>query len=302
MVRFFLKLFLFCAVVGAPYLYLQQELMAKNDAFYWKSTHKANSLIIGGSRALKGIVPSLLKEELGLKEDVLNFAFTAVLSPYGKPYYELIKRKVDCDNTGSHLFILSVNPGNIMDFSGAKAPRESSFGFYKLKIVNINPNYEYVFRHPRDGQSLFASIVKDKANNREGRKISHDGYAATFLKSGGFESKQKNGKKLLKYDLISSPEREHYLIQTITYLSALGPVYLVRMPVSQQMKDEEDLCYSNFNDKMQKIANNFNNVHFINYATSDTTGYKFSDGNHHLEGKSAIKFTKSLANYIKQKP
>ncbi len=65
--------------------------------------------------------------------------------------------------------------------------------------------------------------------------------------------------RLLKYDLLHSPEREKYLLKTVTYLNQFGSVYLVRMPVSAEMLAEENACYSNFNSTMQLLADKFKN-------------------------------------------
>ena len=298
--RFFLKLSFFLLVLGIPYLYFQYPMMAKNDAFYWKSTYPANTLIIGGSRAFKGISPAVLQEDLLLEGRVLNLAFTGVLSPYGKPYFNLIKRKIDRSGALPYCFILSVNPGNVMDFTAANVPRESTFDFYHLWMVNTQPNLEYVFRHPRTGQALLTAMVIEKSRTRPGRAIYQDGYAATFFPPGFTPPDRTNRKNLLKFDLRYSPEREAYLVKTVNYLSQLGPVYLVRLPVSSQMLAEEDKVYPEFNTMVEAVANQYPNTFFFDFtADVESAGYVFSDGHHHLEGKSAIRITHEIAERIK---
>jgi hypothetical protein len=300
MSRFFIKLFVYLLAVGGTYLFFQYRLTAKNDPYYWKSVYRANTLILGGSRALKGISPQKLKAELNLKGEVLNLAFTGVQSPYGKLYLELIKRKIKQSDDASYLFVLSVNPGLLMNFADLREPRESYFPFYKLWSVNAKPNIEYLFRHPREGRALLTTLVLDPSRSRGGREVYRDGYAANFLPDNFARPENSGREKLLKYDMRQSAEREQYLSETVAYLSALGPVYLVRLPVSNRMLKEEQAVYPGFNEMIQRVARNNTNTYYLDYTTKrGNFSYRFTDGNQHLEGSSALLFTQQLANDIK---
>jgi hypothetical protein len=297
MVRFFLKLLSLVCLVTIPYFLVQYKFMKNEDPFYWKATHQAEHLIIGGSRALKGIFPSVIGPELGLEEgEMLNFAFTGVLSPYGPKYSHAIKRKLKpTDKT--RIFILSVCPGNVMDFSEATEKRENGFRFYQLWTMNTHPNYEYVLRHPRSGKSLVEEWchVRDK-KNITGRVFT-DGAKGTYLPKN-YQAIEKE--KVIRFALERSLEREEALNRLVAFLSEMGDVFLVRMPVSTKTFTEEDEIYPAFNANMEALANNYRSAKYLNYtSTVERDSFRYSDGNHHLEGSSAEHFSYILAQDIK---
>ncbi len=298
MKRFMFKLVLYCTLVTLPYYLIQYSLMKQNDAFYWKSVKKTDHIVLGGSRALKGIFPHLITKELGLESDMLNFAFTGVLSPYGEKYVQAVKRKLK-STTKAGIFILSVSPGGVMDFVETNVPREDAFRFYDLWSMNQEPNVEYVLRHPRKGSALLLEWLKDEdEEDSNTRRVYQDGSSGTYLPEG-FKTRKRG--VVMRYPMKMSSDREEMLSALIDYLSSRGSVFLVRIPVSLQTLGEEDAMYPSFDNKMLEWCNQKKNTWYINYRDSiPSVPYLFSDGNHHLEGKSAEKFSLVLAKDIKK--
>lgn len=296
---FLIKLAVYLLIVGVPYGWVQYELVTQNDAFYWKSTYASNTLVLGGSRAMKGVSPDILKESWSLKHEALNLGFTGVHSPYGNAYSRLVKRKILHRSDEDHRFILSVNPGLIMDFADARQPREKDFGFYDLYMVNTHPNMEYIFRQPRDVKPLFFKWLDFDRETLDARKtVFKNGYVETH--STAQDNKElANREQLIKYDMVRSAEREGQLTQLVTDLSEVGEVYLVRLPVSLKMLEEENKLYREFNGKMRAIAESSDRVFFLNFARrKGAARFEFSDGHHHLTGESARGFTQQLVSRI----
>lgn len=294
MIRFLIKLFLFVCLVTVPYGMLQYQVMVKQDPYYWKSTHRAEHLVLGGSRALKGIFPSVLMKELALSGEMLNFAFTGVLSPYGPKYLAAIKRKLK-DPSTDQVFILSVCPGNLMDFSESPDARENAFRFYKMWNMNQHPNLEYVLRHPRRGRAFLMELLNSQS--RESHKTFRDGAQATYVPK---DHKPRERDRVIRFALERSPEREKSLAELIELLAARGAVFLVRVPVSEKTLREEKEIFPDFDQFIEGQCRQYENVSFLNYTKLITTNsYRFTDGNHHLEGTSAEAFSMELASDVK---
>lgn len=292
-----LKLLLLIAVGGIPYYMYLHKLITENDVFYWKSTYASSTLVIGASRANQGISPDVLESELGLEQPALNFAFTGIHTPYGGPYYELIKRKVDYDHIPG-LFILSVHPGNITDIERGRGRRETEFRFYDMWLVNSNPNPEYIIRNINGRQSLLPVIITNIKPKREFDIIHRNGWIERTTPP---EKRKQDIDELkaMQYVPIVSPEREQYLKRTVEYLEEYGEVVLVRMPVSNAAKHrEETFFYRDFDAYMQEIADEYD-AQYLNYA-EEGGQYEYNDGIHHLDGPSAERFTRQLAQDIQR--
>lgn len=288
---------LLVAVGGIPYYLYLQELITENDPFYWKSTYASPTLVIGASRANQGISPDVLEEELQLEHPALNFAFTGIHSPYGEPYYKLIKRKIDYDHTPG-LFILSVHPANITDIEGGRGRRETEFRFYDMWLVNSNPNPEYIIRNINGRQSLLPVIITNIEPKREFDILHHNGWIERTTPP---EKRKRDIDELkaMQYEPVVSLEREQYLKKTVAYLKEYGEVVMVRMPVSNAAKHrEETFFYRDFDAYMQEIADEYG-AQYLNYS-EDGEQYEYNDGIHHLDGPSAVEFTRRMARDIRQ--
>ena len=296
MLKFALKILIIGCVATIPYGIVQYQNMTVDDTFYWKSTYAAPSLLLGGSRALKGISPGILEQELNLgQKSVLNFAFNGNHSPYGEKYFNLIKRKIKIQDERA-IFVLSVIPMSIMDIKDLDFNRENEFRFYDLFNVNMNPNIEYILRNPRANKSFLQKIYELKSTPE--KKIVHsNGWEEMTIEINSNTKIGRPVEQLIKYDMEKSPEREIWFRNTVEYLSNIGQVYMVRLPISSLMLQKEEALYPEFDAEMEQIATR-KNVHYFNFAVEGKQ-YEFTDSHHHLNGQSAIRFSKKLATSIK---
>ena len=194
-------------------------------------------------------------------------------------------------------FVLSVCPGNIMDFGGERYPREKDFAFFDLWNLTMHPNLEYLFRNPRGSKALMEELVEGERQNN--KKIFRDGTVLSFASNKDQLKQRQNHKrreKLIRYELIQSDIREAALSEIISWLSEYGYVVLVRLPVSPLMLKEENEACPGFDKKMAALAEGNSKTKYFNYTTPDLMNkYLFFDGNHHLEGNSAIQFSADLS-------
>lgn len=297
-----LKLGLLFALVGLPYLGAKIFYVTNYDVNYYKAGKKANHLVLGLSRAKRGISPAILKEELKLNGQMLNFAFNNMESPYGEAYFQAIQKKV-IETEKNGLFILSVCPGAIMDLNqvnGSTGFREESFFFYNLWCQNCSPNVEYVLRSPVKNESLFqflhsqltVALGSKRANTHE--MIHADGWAELDPKM-----RYKRSKPLiLKRTFSFSSSREKYLSETITFLQKQGTVVLVRLPVGKTFLEYEKTLYPSFDAVMTDLAAQ-HKVSYLNYVEADL-GRSYHDG-HHLFSDDARVISFRLAEDLKSK-
>lgn len=276
------------------YIFLAQQIQ-QLDPFYAKATYASSNIIIGASRAQKGIAPAILEDVLQLDQKALNLAFTGVDSPYGEPYLKLIKRKID-DEHSPGLFILSVHPVSIMDYEFASGRREEDFRFYDLWSVNSKPNYEYILRNTNGVQSLLPQLIFKGKQGREYDVLHDDGWVErTYPEERKPTSIEDLGAKNIH--AVRSLKREKWLEKTVEYLKDYGRVVLVRMPIDEEVKKQEKEALPEFEAFIQQLANR-QSVVFLDY--SDTAAdFTFFDNYHHLDAAGAKKFTARLAEDIK---
>lgn len=272
-----------------PYVIHQYKYLPLIDPYYCLATHQANILVIGSSRAKRGIVPSILKKEILQDGIPLNISINGLNSPYGESYFNFIQKKVKRNRKG--LFILDVSPPSIMqrDFEINSKPREFDFFLYQLNILNLNPNIEY--------------LLRANANREEKANSKNLDYETIYHSSGWWEAIINDNNKLAKgnYEKIPmyrSLEREVYLKKTIEFLKDYGRVILVRMPVSKYGYIAEEKWHPNFDKWMVRLSENYK-VEFLNYSQQYDL-YNFYDDKSHMDGGDAKSFTKVLANDILQ--
>jgi len=276
-----------------PYLMLRHESMLKHDLDYSKFTHKAEHLILGVSRAKVGLVPEILKETLGLEGQVLNFAFTGLVSPYEEPYAALARRKVRPNEQGHPaLFILSVNTGNL---SRSENLIRKPSPIYDLFLVNASPNPDYILRNI----NMRVPFLSDLLQEPEERPmfVAHsDGWGERTR-----ESEISDGEIYALYeeklgDRELSPERLGVLSALTIHLERYGEVVLVRMPVDETMAAMEKRAVPDFDRQLTQFAAAHDAI-YLSYARSGAE-YTFSDP-HHLLNTGARAFTQQLADDLK---
>lgn len=285
----------FILVVLGGYCTLAYQYISQHDAFYPKFTHKASSLILGISRANRGVVPSILKEELNLQGQFLNFAFNGGLSPYGESYLRAIKRKVK--DQPKQIFIVSVSVTSICDKVGRDGKRETNSPLSHLHFFNLSPNVEYLLKRPNNKQSLYHEWVEGKKDKLT-LKIPHaDGWTEAKLLKGK-EIPPFNKQKLRRFlkEQKVSEKRIGYLQETIRFLLTKGEVFLVRLPIKQQMKRLEERIYPGFSKLIKSISQE-TGAPFLDFSDNEGN-YLFHDNLHHLESASAKRFSKELAKKL----
>ncbi|MCB0568804.1 MAG: hypothetical protein KDC66_03535 [Phaeodactylibacter sp.] len=289
------KLLALLAAVGIPYLFLLYRWVQANDFDYCKATYAANSLILGDSRTRKGIAPQALQEELGLQGKILNLAFNGVNSPYGELYYKLIRKKVARGATDG-LFVVTVDPGSVMDYQGAYGQREADFKFYKLWCANADPNIEYLIRNVSGKNSLATELISPRKRWRSYEVFHKNGWVER--RPSGIQVRSFSEMKFNERNPVRSEKREKYLDKTIAFLKQYGQVVIVRMPVSEQMLAEENEAYPGFNGLLEGLGQKHGAPYFD--FSGEGSHYSFYDGHHHLDGPGALAFSHALAERIRE--
>jgi len=297
------------------------------DSYYKRFTTKTKSnLIIGTSRAAQGIVPDVICERLGLsKDDFLNFAFNITVSPFGEKYNNAILHKINNKNSRS-IFIITVDPwslsikdANINNFE----PRESNTSFWKTirynSKIGFNMSYLYHNLNMAWGQSILyqsikSRIIKFVINNQKsfpgflqyklpnGYSYLHDhGWLEVTIRdtSDMFLTKRISD-RVAEYENIAkrytiSDYRIGALNILIDTLQSYGNIYLVRMPVHDEILNIEDHNFPEFGEIITQISTSHNIPYYdFNYGKKK---YRYTDGNHLLKS-SAYAFSRELAELI----
>lgn len=300
--RFIIKLFIFSIFpIGTLYaVFLLENGTA--DPFYQRfTTPKQNALILGNSKAAQGIIPSILNDELGeiYPAKLYNYSFTVYNSPYGPAYLESIKKKL-ADFEGNRCFIITVDPWSIS--SDIKDPNnpdkfaENERFISDVKNVNVSPNYQYLKEW--FNKSYYEIVLMRLKDNLS--KLHEDGW---FETTGDMRESTLNSNRelmvafyqdyLTKYSY--SSKRYEYLQETISYLKSKGSVFLVRMPLHQDILEIENKLDPEFNSKMRFLEEKYE-VPYFDYNKC-SINLKFKDGLH-LTIKSAKDFSNLLSKNI----
>ena len=182
MIRFILKVGVFCSICGAIGLAVMRYTAGGHtDPFYARCTSsRQSSMILGTSLAAMGIRPEVLNRELGYSNYALplyNFAFTIDYSPYNPPYLVSIKRKL-AKGTRNGLFILEVNP---FAFKKSKTSRalspdrcpERRHPPNNVLAPYVNPNLEYFIKNFHE--PLY-TLLRDCQKKDKGSFLHADGW------------------------------------------------------------------------------------------------------------------------------
>ena len=270
------------------------------DGLYLKFTSpKQSSLILGTSKATQGIQPAVLNSYLG-RNDIYNYGFTVVHSPYGPYYLESITKKLD-KNFKNGIFILQVDAYGISSTaSNPEDPelfREKESAVGKIANVNSKPNFEYLLWHY---PYKYIFLFKRKMGLVGKGFLHDDGWVEVTENMNPKEVEKRIKSKTKAYkrrnsEYNFSKVRLKYLEKTIDMLQAHGEVFLVRMPVAKPLLDLENQLDTNFNNKMQSIAEKYT-VTYFDYSNMSKE-FKYLDGNH-LSKNSSTRFSEILAKDI----
>ena len=294
--KLFFQLLLLLGAVGAVGgLALRQALQKPYlDPFYARFTSPpAASLVLGTSRAAQAVVPAVLRAGLGQRYEGpwLNYAFTAMHSPYGPSYLGSIRRKLA--PTARHgLFIVAVDPW-ALSLLKPKRPGspvifpEDELMIGQMRLVNQNPNFEYLAHYLTD--PLYHVFLTDTARAVE--RLHRDGWLEINLPSPTADPvryHERLAEKLVTYKQLArtsylASARVQSLRQLIALLKPHGQVVLVRLPTGAGLAAIEQGYQPQFDQLMQQIGADFG-VPYLNYIAER---YPTTDGNHLWRGAAA---------------
>lgn len=281
-------------VLGLLVVVIFHTADGRSDEFYLRLASPAqSSLILGTSKAAQGVHPKVLKNILG--KNIYNYSFTIAHSAYGPAYLRSITNKLDSSSTDG-IFIITVDPWSISEdkkFLDQHEGFSEDDKFINLECVTCYPNYSYLIKyyqksyyhlllvnqssHLHDDGWLEIKVPMDSTVRAVRRKVSVKKYSSSFGK---------------EYKL--SPIRLEYLGKTIKFLQNYGRVYLVRLPVHQEIFKIEDDFIQNFN---KVIADNFPLIKYLDFSP-ERYKFKYVDGIH-LDVKSGDIVSTEIAEWVK---
>lgn len=270
------------------------------DGLYLKfATPRQSSMILGTSKAAQGLHPSVFNEVFK-RNDMFNYSFTVIHSPYGPVYLESIKNKLDKSTTGG-IFILTVDPHSIAsrseDPNDISNFRENQSAVGQIENVTANPNLDYLINHyPEQYIYLLTRRIKYVSQG----EVHPDGWVATNMTSEKEAVALRTKLKIIDYkELVKTFEfsdvRLAYLEKTINYLKQYGSVYMVRLPVVGPILELENSIIPDFEKKIQALSSRLN-IPYLNLA-ENLEAYSYDDGNH-LDEASGKAASRDIALWI----
>jgi hypothetical protein len=246
-----------------------------SDAFFLRVKNgKKKNLILGTSRAAQGINPEELEGQ-----SFYNFAFTASISPYGEVYRKAIMGKLDTSDHDQK-FLVTVDPWSLssdtLDLSQVK---ERNGLLNKVSLDRWFTPIQYfllVFDRP------FIEIL-----DSHGVEYLHpNGWLEINVPMDSTSILDRTCKKLEAYGKVRSKKlseaRLNEFVALLNTLERFGDICLIRLPVSNEMRNLEDDLFPNFEEVL------FNSTYFEGTARSQlyldlqylAPELDFTDGNH----------------------
>ncbi len=298
--RLIIKLGLFFIICLAIVTFTLVKYGGNVDYFYEKfTTPKAKSMIIGDSRSLQGIQPSVVNDyfkDSDREMPMFNYSFTIAQAIIGPLYNQSILKKID-KTTKKGVFIISVTPEMLTSHKGYDNEkgefREKGQPPHNMYFDDVNPNYEYFVRN--------LSFFHFKGAFGKNSTLHKDGWLEeTNLPTNEkvFEDWKKHQINLFLKDVDVSELsniRIKSLGKLIQNLSKYGNVFLLRMPISKEFLGYEEKYYPRFNGIVDSIAKT-EQIPYFNFNKGENK-YKTYDG-HHIDKFSGKVFTKNLCDSI----
>lgn len=255
----------------------------RTDGNYLRLTSaRQRSLIIGGSRAARGLHPDVIDRELGegfVEGPMYNYAFDIGISPFGPAYLHAIEQKLD-PGTRNGLFLIEVDawmlvgPKNAPNIVDSFPENERALGVQHT--FNMYPNYEYLLRHRQRGWGALLRKNKVWAELRE------DGRLAVL--PDGSDGEEVKRQLIAEYRDHRAPAsaystaREAYLERIVALLRKHGRVVLVRLPVAPELGVYEDRLAPDLNERMDALAMRYGATYLDLQYLLDSV--RFDDGSH----------------------
>jgi hypothetical protein len=294
MKQFILKISILSFIgLGAVFFSVHQNAELFRDINYSKFKAQHKSLIIGTSRANFAIDPSVFDT----KYDLLNFAFTAATSPYGEVYYNAIQDKITKEKDA--IFILDIDPFALSVDKSKSNFNEEKNSLGRQKIINANPNFEYIFKNETPlYDRLFPVMESNKVKFENGFTQLNNNYTAA-QEIAMRKAKIEDYKKLALSNCLSK-ERMMYFEKTIELLKQYGKVYLISVPVSNEIYNIQEKYWPQKNEYINSISEK-SKVSYFNLQNSFPSP-KTIDGVHLLKDEAqnvSLALNDSIARYQK---
>lgn len=290
MLKFIIKVVLFSLVVSLSTAFVLNKYSSNfvDERYNKIASPQTDALVLGSSRAQRGMVPSLIAKNTGFDHSMFNFAFTLSNSPYGEIYRSAIQQKLKPGNKG--LFVIEVNPFLIGVDTTLKELVEKNKTLDNLYFMNFSPNYEYMVK--KSDKPLYKVILKNDTSNNE--IIHKDGWVEKFNKWDEKKVKENIKKGIKEYNkqakkIRLSDYRIESLKEIIDMLKQHGEVYLVRLPVSCDMLELENKYYPGFDSIITKISSDYK-IPYFDYTNIDCR----TGDSHHLSVQGAIKISEII--------
>jgi hypothetical protein len=300
-----MRKFLIIATISALAIFIPLGIFlsmanGNTDAYYLRfTTPIQKSMIIGTSRSAQGLNPDILNDRLH-RNDLFNYSFTQTHSPFGPIYLQSIQKKLDI-NTQDGVFIVSVEPWALGEFNqrpnDSTKFREVNSILDKTFWVNLNPNIPYLLKNYNKHFINLYSESKHPSN----MQLHKNGWLEIQVNLSNDSIQARTIRKNRDYKEVKAPTfhiselRIKYLEKTIQFLQKHGRVYLVRLPVGEQILQVEHQIFRDFNTRMHALENKYHVPYFD--FTPKYKEYIYVDGNH-ISAKSIPTISSQLADSI----
>lgn len=299
MKKFLFKISFYIIGVVAVLLFLGTFADGNTDDNYRHFTGpKPSNMIMGDSRGVQAVVPDILDAKFKDRK-FTNFAFNIADSPYGKVYFEAIKKKLN-PNTQNGIFILTVDPWSVSIDKGReeKDLPETRSPLASMHFYDINPNYEYLLRnYPRS----WFNIYKDREEVAKSNTYLHkNGWMEVTVDVHPDTVAARTVKKV-EEAILSSKKQEistyrlKSLENIIDFLKTKGSVYIVRIPPSEKVLEIEKKYSPDFSKRIKAIAEK-QGIGFFDFSP-EAKKYTYTDGNHMYKESGKV-FTAQIADSI----
>lgn len=286
--KFILKIALYTVLVTALFFTFLTFYLKKFEPYidsnYARLTSYHNGgMVIGTSRAAIDVEPSLINK------DLYNFSFTIDASPFDDSYFELIKRYHQTqafDSTRIH--IVTVDPwalSSVMSYENLKNKGFTS----QLRMPISNPNHEYILRFANLSVWEINNVIMNSDRNlhinacgRLVKPMTEEFLNKDFKRKLGVKVNNYLNNDVYKHGQIS-PGKIKNLNAIIDFLEKDGKVYLIRLPIRNEMLQLEDTLCPDFNRIMTELA--FKQaIPYINLMVYNQK-FRTTDGHHLWEGE-----------------
>ena len=300
MKRFIIISILSVVAIFLPLYFYLSLANGNTDAYYLRfTTPSQTSMVIGTSRSAQGLNPDILNKKLH-RTDIFNYSFTQTHSPFGPIYLNSIRKKL-VEHAKNGNFIISVEPWALGEFNASPEDstlfRENNSILDKTYWVSLHPNIPYLLKNYN---KHFANLYADSRHTSD-MKLHLNGWLEIKVNLSEDSISARTLRKVRDYAEFKAPNfrasnlRFQYLIKTIELLQKHGQVYLVRLPVGNEILTIENKIYPSFNEKIKKLSTQFH-APYIDF-TSLNTHYVYVDGNH-ISTKSVTTISEQVSDSI----